>query len=64
MWRSCAAYTRTLQADICGSPLAVMLALNTCRYARLRRPSHVSITNSVEKMFASFAPYPLRPPVT
>ena len=36
-----------------GSHFSPMLFLNTWRYRRWRLPSHVSTTNSVEKMFAS-----------
>lgn len=42
----------------------VILARNcTCLYRLRRFPSAVSIVNSVEKILASLAPYPLRPPV-
>ena len=47
-----------------GLPQISMLSFHTCLY-RLPDPDDaVSTVNSVEKMFASFAPYPLRPPVT
>ena len=46
-----------------GLPQISMLSFHTCLY-RLPDPDDaVSTVNSVEKMFASFAPYPLRPPV-
>ena len=47
-----------------GALFSDMLFRNTWRYRRSRDPSHVSMTNSELKMLASFAPYPLRPPVT
>jgi hypothetical protein len=48
--------SEALQAVILGASFAVMLERNTWRYRRPRVPSHVSTTNSVEKMLASLAP--------
>ena len=58
-------FSVALHAAIAGASLACMLSEKTCRY-RLPEPapSAVSTTNSVEKMLASLAPNPLRPPVT
>ena len=39
-----------------GAHFSDMLFLNTWRYRRSRLPSHVSMTNSLLKMFASLAP--------
>ena len=58
-------FSEALHFEISGVSLSCMLFRKVWRYRRPEPPpSHVSTTNSVEKTFASFAPYPLRPPVS
>ena len=52
------------QGVMVGGCVTPMLFSKVCEYALRRAPSAVSTTNLVEKMLASLAPYPLRPPVT
>jgi hypothetical protein len=48
---------------ISGSDLWLIFSLNTCLNFNPREESAVSMINSEEKIFASLAPYPFRPPV-